>query len=274
MKKLITVLLVAMVLMMVGCGSSENGKKRSKNKSSEDEFSQDIKVNNNSSNSNKKEEKSLTPGIYDLAFDRLVVSWDELIESGQITFESTNGFKFISSSDIELFKEDTKCEYRLVFPDNFFSIGYINNYYNLKEVVTQGNLQVIDGYAFKGCCELEKIIIADNTSQLQSGAFSGTAITEIVLPENLGSFPSDIFEDCKYLKKIDFSKVTNILDFSQYKYIGWDAVEEIILSETVPRSSQTIGGACPNLKRVVLPESLRGTYADDYYGANIQIVYR
>ena len=66
------------------------------------------------------------------------------------------------------------------------------------------NLSAIDilGGAFIDCVSLSKVTL-NNTVTIGSYAFTGTVITEIVLPSTLTTVGVDAFSSCNYLTKIE-----------------------------------------------------------------------
>ena len=106
---------------------------------------------------------------------------------------------------------------------------------NLSKFFCPQSLKYIGFEAFKDS-GLVEIIFNDNTG-IGSGAFIRTNIAEITLPKKLEILNSDIFNDCAFLKKVNFNE--------NLKYIN-----------------SSFCGSFPNLKELFLPESIEITDED------------
>lgn len=57
-------------------------------------------------------------------------------------------------------------------------------------------LKIIEEEAFYGNASLEKVIVADGTTEIRSKAFAGSSLTELVLPGSLTYIAEDAFKGC------------------------------------------------------------------------------
>ncbi len=133
----------------------------------------------------------------------------------------------------------------------------------------------IGSKAFADCPLLTSIIIPDSVEVLDDGIFSGTAITEIKLPENLTSLGA-IFEGMgiksvilpSKLQKIEKNAFKNCTDLTSVVFpntlteIGMSAFEGCtsLTGIELPRSVTTLGSSafrgCTSLKSVILPDDM------------------
>ena len=132
--------------------------------------------------------------------------------------------------------------------------------------------------AFSDCTNLWKVEIPQNVTSLAAGGndngsdygcFSGTAITSIVLPDELVTVGSYAFYNCKSLKKIELGK--NVATIEKYAFRNCTKLASI----TIPDSVTSIGfiafDGCSSLKTVfcksLTPPDIYYSYTSTMYGS-------
>ncbi len=63
-------------------------------------------------------------------------------------------------------------------------------------VMLPTSLQTIEAEAFMGATNLDKVVIIDGTTTIESRAFANSSLREITLPDSLSSIANDVFEGC------------------------------------------------------------------------------
>jgi len=81
---------------------------------------------------------------------------------------------------------------------------------DLEEIKIE-HVQMIPENCFAGCHRLSKIVLSEGVFSIQSGAFKGTAVKEVQLPDTIQTVASDAFPaDCKIV--LSFSKFTEMMN--------------------------------------------------------------
>lgn len=112
----------------------------------------------------------------------------------------------------------------------------------------------IEERAFRKCKNLKNVIFNGGLTIINSGAFSGCEnIEEIILPNTVKKIGSRAFADCKRLKRIVIPEGCEEIDFATFA--GCENLEEIVLPQSLKNLSPQLFLNCKKLKRVVLPES-------------------
>ena len=68
------------------------------------------------------------------------------------------------------------------------------------------NVVTIGSNAFNGCITINKVILKEGITSIESNAFSNSSIEEIEIPESISGLSSNIFSNCGNLKKIQFKR--------------------------------------------------------------------
>lgn len=118
-------------------------------------------------------------------------------------------------------------------PDSVEEIGYqaFMGLSQLKEISLPSSLKFIDRYAFNGCsaipCDLS---FPHGITCISDGAFGNTAITSVVLHEDITSIGNFSFADCTQLASFDFGNVQII---EEGAFSGCTALRYIHLPESL-----------------------------------------
>ena len=124
-----------------------------------------------------------------------------------------------NSDDIE-FGWDTE------IPDEAFS-----NLNGLTSVTLPDTITHIGEFAFGSCGKLSEINIPEMVSSIENGAFAGTGLQEIKIPDGVTCIESTLFSDCKELV-------------------------EVLLPDKLTIIEEKAFSACPKLCKIDIPESV------------------
>ncbi len=180
----------------------------------------------------------------------------------------------------------------VIIPDNFETLGndFFNNDINLEKVIIGKGVKKISGNVFSGCFNLKDVIIdKDNTyiyydkglfinksndyiicateefefncyvKGINSNAFNGLHIKEIIIPDNVLTIKQGAFSNLPLLEKIDFGLGIDELD---NVITHCPNLEEVILSKNIKNISNGTFGYNSNLKKITFNEE------NDYYSFN------
>ena len=102
----------------------------------------------------------------------------------------------------------------------------------LKKFVIPEHVTQIGSSAFYYCKGLSDVNIHSGITKIGSGAFSGTAITSVVISKNIGSgqLGANAFEDCKKLTSFKVEEGSPLTGIPNYVLRGCESLEELDLS--------------------------------------------
>ena len=132
------------------------------------------------------------------------------------------------------------------------------------------SLTQIGDYVFEGCSRLTEVILPETVGSIGEGAFTGcSALEEIVIPASVESISDYIFEGCSSLTEVILPET--IESIGEGAFAGCTALEEI----TIPASVESIGdGAfsdCPELTTVDFMGKIP-TLSEDTFGNSENVV--
>ena len=137
----------------------------------------------------------------------------------------------------------------------------------LEEVVIPDSVTKIGYGAFVACTNLSSIVLSDNITEMAESVLAKTRVKEIVFPRELRKL-GVLGEDYEKLRKLDFSKVTNLKTIPE-NFIGSNTpkLKEIALPVGVAKIEECIGGE--NLSRIFLPSTIKEV--EELHQVNIDI---
>jgi hypothetical protein len=143
----------------------------------------------------------------------------------------------------------------------------------IRSVVVEHGVTGLGYYAFSGCINLTDVVLPSSLTEIANGAFSGTGLARIEIPDGVTTIGSAAFSNCKALKEICFSDSVTTID--AHAFAENDSLETIV----IPASIIELGGNafyyCTNLRRIDFLGSFPrfgynvfgGVTADAYYPA-------
>jgi len=91
--------------------------------------------------------------------------------------------------------------------------------------------------------------------ELEEGAFYGTNVESVVIPDSITKLGSGVFRDCEYLKKVTLPKSLNSIPESFFSRCF--ALKEITLPKDLKTTGRWSFSECTALKEITLPEGLK-----------------
>lgn len=135
---------------------------------------------------------------------------------------------------------------KIIFGDTLESLGAecFSKCKNLKSVIFGRSLKSIGSNAFAECSSLSEVTFeCENLTEIRDGAFSGTGLIRVEVPDSVSSILQRAFGNCKQLKEVVFGDLSNMKKVSDSTFEG-SGVERLQLGrniETLTKSS--IAGA-------------------------------
>ncbi len=103
-----------------------------------------------------------------------------------------------------------------------------------KEIVLPDGLQMIDEYAFKGCCSIERVFIPSSVTSIGKHAFDG----------------------CTSLIKVEIES-TNLSLLQEYCFTGCKNLIDIKIPNSVSEIERGVFNNCSSIKNIVLPKRIK-----------------
>ena len=130
----------------------------------------------------------------------------DLSETVSYTFDETTGLLTVSGTGTipgHSFSVKPQIKKVIINP-GITVIDYyaFNQCTNMTEISLPEGLETIEDYAFKECGSLKKIDFPESLTKIDSFAFEKAGLTEIVIPKNLKNVKSYAFTECYGVKKI------------------------------------------------------------------------
>jgi hypothetical protein len=134
-----------------------------------------------------------------------------------------------------------------------FGSGAFAGCTSLAKINLPNGLKKIDSDAFSGCTALKSIIIPESVTYLYGGAFAGTGLTSIKIPDTIDEVRGSTFLGCESLASVTLGKNTREIGISAF--LGCTSLKKI----EFPPSIQWIGSKAfykSGLTTVVIPDSV------------------
>lgn len=119
---------------------------------------------------------------------------------------------------------------------------------------TVKGLPVVSLGGFSGCEYLEEITLPDTLTKIQTGALSDTAVSKVVIPENVSEIGANAFRNCIYLGEIRIPDKVKLIE--QNTFENCYSLEKIELGDSITRINQYAFADCVSLKSIDLPAGL------------------
>lgn len=145
----------------------------------------------------------------------------------------------------------------IVIPDNVQTIGEgaFRDCSSLKTVTLSNQLTDINGVTFYDCTNLKSITIPEKVTYIGDGAFSGSGLEELVIPNGVTSTGWYVFEDCKALQSVVLGDGLEIIENDLFR--GCENLTSVRFGNNLGRIKDRAFEYCRNLISVDFPASLQ-----------------
>ncbi len=138
-----------------------------------------------------------------------------------------------------------------------------------------GSLRTVPEHMFSGCSSLEDVTFSERISEISDGAFSGTALKELVFPGTLSKVGASAFGSCTSLTHAAFTDTLERLGDGAFEGCTSLATAEV---QGVSHPGSYVFDGCTGLQRAFCPETAvefpAGTvYRDTGGGPDVLITY-
>lgn len=111
-------------------------------------------------------------------------------------------------------------------------------------------VETIGEETFMGCSSLTSIQLPDDLEEIDSSAFNGSGITNIVIPDKVTAILSKTFMNCKNLESVTLGKKTRTIGFLSFE--NCSSLKNIVLPETLERIGMRAFAGCTSLESVTV----------------------
>lgn len=144
---------------------------------------------------------------------------------------------------------------------------------NLQSVILPEITNVIEEYAFEDCAALEEVVLSDDLKDMGYRAFAECkSLKSITIPENIKYISKGIFSGCESLNEFKGAHTSN-----DGRCIIWEYeidtrviafapanIEEYTLPEEAEAVWEMAFENCESLKRVAVPDNYKTIYSDTF----------
>ena len=162
----------------------------------------------------------------------------------------------------------------------------------IEHIVLPEGLEIIPSYAFEECYRLISVEIPKSVRLIKNGAFEGSSLKDVVLPNNvvlsrsvflntdlidikipdgICEIPTCCFDGCRHLQNVRLSEDVTVIDYASFR--GCESLKRINL----PYGLKFLGGycfqGCKSLTEIVIPDSLQQIYDSTFKGCDNLTVF-
>lgn len=145
------------------------------------------------------------------------------------------------------------------------AVGAFKENKKLKKVTLPNSISTISGYVFYNCTSLTTINLPSKLVEFSgSGAFQGcTSLTSIKIPSGVKYLPTELFDGCKKLKKVELPKKISIGDMV---FSGCNALTTITNFDKVADIGSETFSSCKKLPSSLTFSNITGIGNGAFYG--------
>lgn len=161
--------------------------------------------------------------------------------------------KIIVSANNATFKNNE--EGILLSKDGSKLVFYPNNKKG-NEYTISNEIKTIGEYAFADNNNLDSIVLSNNLTAINEGAFYKTKISKIDVPDSVEAIGESAFRDCKNLKEVKLPTNANFKTLSAQIFKECTNLEQIELPENLTKIDNYAFENCTNLKKIRIPKNV------------------
>lgn len=199
----------------------------------------------------------MEPGLYDNK-GKLIADWNALKKAGLNVIDDCDSVNVDVHENADILApfcgRKSKC--KLVLPDDIGKIGK---------------------YAFYSCLKIDEVVLQDGVTKIGEGAFAGSNISKINVPDSVTVIEDDAFNECSKLTDINLSKNLEVLGcgvfaccyelnyidipkgvkkINAFTFMECSNLVSINLPEGITEIDDEAFSQCEELKDIILPKTL------------------
>lgn len=118
--------------------------------------------------------------------------------------------------------------------------------------------------------------IIDGVYKVKNGALieyignkNDKTVTSLIIPAKVTTINNNVFEKCKYIKKVTFASGSKLTKIGQYAFKSCTALETVSLPSTLKTIGYRAFGACTSLNKFTIPASV--TSGNQIFGTSCSV---
>lgn len=201
-----------------------------------------------------------TVEIVDYFGEENSLSVPEIIEDKKVTSIGEGAFRNKSIENVVIPSSVTELQY-----NSFLLCSNLRNV----EFASESQLKTIEGGAFRYCEKLQDIIIPNGVEKIGTGAFAGTGLVELEIPDSVTEIEDWIFSGCKMLQKVTLGK--GLTEVSRHMFNGCEQMSDIefpkeMLGTGITKIEYAAFRGCKSLQNLEIPDYVRRMSANSIEG--------
>lgn len=132
--------------------------------------------------------------------------------------------------------------------------GTLNNTKWLADRKEESGMVIVNNILIDGKECTGNVIVPDGVKCIAEGAFEGSQITDIVMPDSVVSIGDEAFLGCWKLSSVKLSQ--NLTDIGEYAFSKCTSLTRIELPDSLRVIKRSVFEGCGNLVKVVLPKNI------------------
>ena len=112
----------------------------------------------------------------------------------------------------------------------------------------------IQDNAFCGCKSFAPSVLCESLNYIGNNAFSGTAVTEVAIPDGVTVLARYVFSGCKQLQKVTLPETLTAIN--SYAFRNCTSLSEITIPESVTVINDNVFRGCQALTEITIPSGV------------------
>ncbi|WP_295095536.1 leucine-rich repeat domain-containing protein, partial [Ruminococcus sp.] len=135
----------------------------------------------------------------------------------------------------------------------------------VKNILIQDNVTVIEDRAFAGCNSVKSVTIPDSVKYIGAKAFyECSSLESIAIPDSIISIGDSAFSYCSKLKSITLPK--SLISIGHGAFSQCSCLESLTIPDSVTQIGASVFGQNRSLSSVILPSSIKRLNRGIFYG--------
>jgi hypothetical protein len=137
---------------------------------------------------------------------------------------------------------------------------------NLSEIILPDSLRWIDANTFRSCSSLSEINLPSGLTGIGGEAFSGSGVTNIIVPDEVTQMGWGVFYGCSYLKGIRVD--AQLAEIPAYTLAGCRSLSALTIGCSVTSIGEYAFSDCTSLEHVRIPCTVTNWGEGMFYGCS------
>ena len=159
-------------------------------------------------------------------------------------------YKITDDDNAQVARQDKSLSGDIIIPE---TVMYEGKSYTVNSIVYPTNTVTYGGHT---------------SISAEGGAFQGSSITSVTIPQTITSLPSCAFINCSSLQKVVLPETLTSIGFGCFAYCS--SLSDIVLPANVSNVSEWALGGCSSLKTINIPEKLTTLSQAVFYHSGLE----